>query len=292
MGDALPRRAVLVLAGAGLVWVATGCRSDRAADEPRDRAGTVIDYGDEELQRGALTVPDGAGPFPVVVLVHGGFWRAEYDRTLMDGLAASVVEEGWAAWNVDYRPVGEGGGWPTTFTDVAAAVDHLAELADEHALDLDRVAVVGHSAGGTLALWTAARAGLPADAPGAGPTVVPAAVGAQAGVVNLAAGSLERLGRGAVDDLMGRSATQGTVDDYGLASPIERLPLGVPTLLVHGRDDVVVPVEQSEAYAARADDAGDDVTARLLDGVDHFEVIDPDSEAWAAVVDWLTDRFG
>lgn len=290
------RRAVLALLGAGVAWVATGCSvggrddGDAADDGEPEEDGTVIAYGDEELQRGALTRPTGAGPFPVVVLVHGGFWRAQYDRALMDDLAASVVAEGWAAWNVDYRPVGEGGGWPATFTDVAAAVDHLAVLAEEHPLDLDRVAVVGHSAGGTLALWSAARAGLPADAPGAGPAVVPTAVVSQAGVVNLAAGSLEHLGAGAVDDLMGVSATGGTVDDYGVASPIERLPLGVPTLLVHGRADEIVPVTQSEAYAARAEDAGDDVTARLLDDVGHFEVIDPDHDAWAAVVDWLTDH--
>lgn len=293
------RRTVLGLAAAGAAWAVVGCR-DGSADEddgPREPAGEedgvdVIAYGDEDdLQRGALTLPEGAGPHPVVVLVHGGFWRPEYDRALMDPLAEAVVAEGWAAWNVDYRPSGEdgGGGWPTTFTDVAAAVDHLDALADEHGLDLERVAVVGHSAGGTLALWAAARAGLPTGAPGAAPVVVPAAVVSQAGVANLAAGSLDALGRGAVDDLMGGSAT--TVGDrYGLASPIERLPLGIPTYLVHGLDDPLVPPVQSETYRDRAREAGDDVTAELLAGVDHFAVIDPDHPAWLGVARWLGEQ--
>ncbi len=296
----LSRRAVLGLAVAGAAWAAVGCGGDDGEDDdaarPERPAGEedgvdVIAYGDEaDLQRGALSLPEGEGPHPVVVLLHGGFWRAEYDRRLMDPLAEAVVAEGWAAWNVDYRPVGEGGGWPTTFTDVAAAVDHLDALAEEHPLDLDRVAVVGHSAGGTLALWSAARSGLPGDAPGANPIVVPAAVVSQAGVANLAAGSLERLGRGAVDDLMGGSAT--TVGSrYGLASPIERLPLGVPSLLVHGGDDTIVPPVQSETFRDRAVDAGDDATARILDGVDHFAVIDPAHEAWELVVEWVHEQF-
>jgi acetyl esterase/lipase len=292
----LSRRAVLGMAAAGAAWAVVGCGGDDGDDDGSERPGPadeeedgveVIAYGDEdELQRGALSLPAGEGPHPVVVLVHGGFWRPEYDRSLMDPLATSVVAEGWAAWNVDYRPSGEGGGWPATFTDVATAVDHLDALAGEHGLDLERVAVVGHSAGGTLALWSAARSGLPADAPGADPVVVPAAVVSQAGVVNLAAGSLEALGRGAVDDLMGGSATTHG-SRYGLASPIERLPLGVPTYLVHGRADPIVPAVQTETYRDRATDAGDDVTARLLDAVDHFAVIEPLHPAWQGVTEWL-----
>jgi len=286
------RRAVLGLAGAGVVWAMVGCRDGGDDDEgsvDEEDGVDVIAYGDEDLQRGALSLPEGTGPHPVVVLVHGGFWRAEWNRSLMDPLAETVVAAGWAAWNIDYRPVGGGGGWPATFTDLAAAVDHLAELADEHALDLERVAVVGHSAGGTLALWSAARAGLPDDAPGAGPVVDPAAVVTQAGVVNLAAASIEQLGQGAVDDLMGGSATV-VGDRYGLASPIERIPLGVPTLLVHGRADPIVPVVLSETYRDRATEAGDDVTAHLLDDVDHFAVIEPDHEAWTGVLEWLGER--
>ena len=141
-------------------------------------------YGPGPAQVGELWVPDGAGPHPVAVLLHGGFWRASYDHTLMEPLAADLVGQGWAAWNVEYRRVGmTGGGWPGTFDDVAAAVDLLARLGREApGLDLGRVVPIGHSAGGHLALWCAARAGLPARAPGADPAVVAAAAVSQAGV--------------------------------------------------------------------------------------------------------------
>lgn len=298
----LSRRAALGVLGAGAVLLAVGCSDDDDAGAPKDDDGggagdeveeaDVIPYGDHELQRGALSLPAGAGsdPLPVVVLVHGGFWRAQYDRSLMDPLAAAVVASGWAAWNVDYRPSGPGGGWPTTFTDVAAAVDHLAELAEDHPLDLDRVVVVGHSAGGTLAVWTGGRAGLPADAPGADPVVTPVGVVGLAGVLNLAAGALEELGGGAVDALMGAGPTGEGGAAYGLASPIERLPIATPTQVVHGTDDDIVPVVQSTVYAARAREAGDEVAEELVEGGDHFVVIDPASDAWAAVTSWIEDR--
>src|SRR5699024_620832 len=125
------------------------------------------------------------GPHAVAVVIHGGFWRAYYQRDLMHPICENLAAGGWAVWNIEYRRVGGAGGWPMTFRDVATAIDFLELIAERHRLDLDRLAALGHSAGGHLALWLAARAGLPPHAPGAGPIVRPAGVVSQAGVSDL-----------------------------------------------------------------------------------------------------------
>lgn len=236
--------------------------------------------------------PDRGGPAPVVVLVHGGFWRAPYRRDLMSGLAHDLAGRGWAAFNIDYCRVGDaGGGWPGTLADVAAAVDHLAGLAGPAELDLARVLAVGHSAGGQLALWLAGRPGLPASAPGAAPAVRVSAAVSQAGVCDLVSGA--DLGRGAARELLG-GAPEQLPERYLLASPQARLPLGVPGLLVHGDADDRVPVTQSRGYAAAAAEHGERVELVELAGVGHFEHLDPGHPAWQAVLGWLDrgDRVG
>lgn len=294
---------IVGLAAAGLPWLTLACggdtereEDDGMGDDRGDDAGTadrVRRYGDDPSQVGDLWLPDGPGPHPVVVLVHGGFWRAAYDRTLMDALAASVVASGWAAWNVEYRRVGQaGGGWPGTFDDVAAAVDHLAALASspEVSLDLDRVAVAGHSAGGHLAAWVAARPGLPEGAPGAGPAVTVVAAVSQAGVVDLRAAVRDDLGQGATVDLLG-AGPDDEPERYDLASPVERVPTGVPTRCAHGRADDLVPIEQSERFVAAALAAGDDAVLAAFEG-DHFAVLDPAHESWVETVAWLRPLLG
>jgi acetyl esterase/lipase len=257
--------------------------SDSPVPPPGPRA---LRYGDDPAQVGDLWLPDGAGPHPVVVLVHGGFWRSQYDRSLMDDLASDLPGRGWAAWNIEYRRVGStGGGWPATFDDVAAAVDHLADIAGDEGLDVDRVVTVGHSAGGQLSLWLAARPGLAADAPGANPRIVVAAGVSQAGVVDLRLADEQGLGGTAVADLIGGRSTQDG-DRYALCSPIERLPLGVPSLCVHGTNDDVVPVEQSERFVAAAVAAGDESELVTYRG-GHFEVLVPGHESWIAITDRL-----
>ncbi|MEJ7583897.1 MAG: alpha/beta hydrolase [Acidimicrobiales bacterium] len=229
----------------------------------------------------------GGGRPPVVVLIHGGFWLPEYDRSLMEPLARDVVARGWAAWNLDYRVPGRGaGGWPGTFLDVAQGVDHLAVAAGRHDLDLGRVVVVGHSAGGCLALWAAARRNLPAGAPGADPGVTPGLAISQAGVNDLVAGAALNLGQGAVVNLMGQapppaSAPPDPADRYGLASPSARLPIGVPLVLVHGDRDEIVPLTQSTEFATRAKGLGDTVTVLTVAEASHFDVIDPSHRAWS-----------
>jgi acetyl esterase/lipase len=223
------------------------------------------------------------GDLPVVVLVHGGFWRAQYTKALMHGLARSVAQQGWAAWNIEYRRIGRlggGGGWPATLADVANAVDSLAA---QPGLDLDRVVTCGHSAGGHLALWLAARSRLAGDAPGMPVRVPVRAAVALAGVVDLRKGYELGLGNGAVANLLG-GAPDAVPDRYASASPFELLPLGVPQVLVHGLADAVVPSEMSEAYVARAVAAGDAATFVPIAGASHREMLRAGGAAWSAAL--------
>jgi acetyl esterase/lipase len=217
--------------------------------------------------------------------MHGGFWRDAYDRHLMDALCEDLAASGWAAWNLEYRRLGGGGGWPETFLDVAAGIDELLRLAGRE-LDLGIVVAIGHSAGGHLALWAAARRGLPPEAPGGGPRVLVTHAVAQGGVVDLAEAARLRLSRSAAEQLLD-AAPEEEPRRYLLASPAERLPLGVPQLLVHGERDDIVPAEMSGAYARAARAAGDRLDLALHRDLGHFEHLDPGSPAWDSVRDWL-----
>jgi len=246
---------------------------------------SVQRYGDDRSQLGELFLPRRANGVPVAVVLHGGFWRDAYDRHLMDGLCEDLAGSGWAAWNLEYRRLGSGGGWPETFLDVAAGIDELLALAGRE-LDLSVVVTIGHSAGGHLALWAAARRGLPPEAPGARPRVLVTHAVAQAGVVDLAEAARLRLSRGAAEELL-HASPEDAPGRYVLASPAERLPLGVPQLLVHGERDDVVPPEMSRAYARDATAAGDAVDLAMHAQLGHFEHLEPGSPAWQSVRDWL-----
>jgi acetyl esterase/lipase len=235
----------------------------------RPPAAPVVRYGSHPDQVANLHLPAGEPPFPVVVLLHGGFWRDRWDRTLMTPLADDLARRGYAAWNVEYRRVGqEGGGWPGMGDDVVAALNALAR---ERSVDATRVVLVGHSAGGHLGLWAATRAVRPQIA----------------GVIALAPLSdltwTYALDAGAVEALLGGSP-EAVPDAYAAASPSALLPLGMAQVLVHGSADDVVPPRMSEEYAASARSAGDSVELHVLPGADHFDVIDPDHAAWAVVL--------
>jgi len=254
----------------------------------------TIAYGDQPNQFGQLRIPGllppevmpDHDPFPVAVLIHGGFWRDSFDLGLMSPLAADLSGRGYATWNLEYRGVGSsGGGWPETAEDIAAGIDHLAVIADEHGLDLGRVIVIGHSAGGQLALWSAARDHLPEGAPGRDPNVQPAVVVSLAGVNDLESADRNDLGAGAVERFLGRDVDRTAL--YPESSPAALLPLGIPVLLVHGDEDGNVPISQTNNYAAEARRAGDVVEVLTVPGGDHFVVIDPTSQAWADVIERL-----
>lgn len=237
----------------------------------------TLRYGDDPDRFVELTRPAGASR-GCVVLLHGGFWRARYDLDLMRPLARAVTDAGFAAANVEYRRVGQpGGGFPGTLADVAAALDRVGGVPDLGALVL-----VGHSAGGQLAIWGAGRHRLPPGAVGAGPAARPVAAVSLAGVCDLAAAARAGTGEGAVVDLLDGMPDE-VPERYAVASPVALVPLGVPALLVHGDADDRVPVEQSRGYARRARAAGDDVELVELPGAGHRDVIDPAGPAWRAV---------
>lgn len=245
-----------------------------ASEHPRR-----ITYGDDPSQFADLYLPvDTTTSLPVVVLIHGGFWRAQYGLDLMVPLAQDLIARGYAVLNIEYRRVGSGGGYPETLEDVAAAIDVLP--AQSVALDLDNVVFIGHSAGGHLSLWAAGRSALPAGAPGADPLVVPRLAIGLGPVFDLAAADAAGVGSGAVTGFMGGSAADLPAE-YAIATP--STTAGVSLAVVRGVLDDIVP-----ASFAVPTPIGD-VTVVDIDGEDHFDLINPASKSWAAVIELLSE---
>jgi acetyl esterase/lipase len=253
--------------------------------------GRTHRYGPDRSQCADLHLPSGAGPHPLVVLIHGGSWYKRHGKIVMRALARDLRASGFAVWNIEYRRVGNGGGWPSTLSDVAAAIDYVGRL--QAPLDLSRASVVGHSAGGQLALWAASRVREQWDARAesgererAEPLRLRHAV-ALAGVCDLA-GAYRLWRGGAVRAFIGGSPDE-VPERFAVADPIALLPLGVPALLVHGTSDETVSVRLSRSYARAARAAGDSVELIEIEGVDggHRAHVDPRAGAWPAVVDWL-----
>ena len=253
-------------------------------DLPAPKADARLHYGADPLQFGDLRLPQGSGPHPVAIVIHGGFWRAKYNLEHAGHLSAALTRAGIATWNVEYRRIGNpGGGWPGTFLDAGMAADHVRALAGDHHLDLRKVIAVGHSAGGHLAVWLAARRRIPQSGAlaSADPLLLHGAV-SLAGVVDLRRAWELRLSDGVVADLMG-GPPEKLPERYRTASPIELVPLGIKVRLLHGTEDSVVPIEISNAYQKAASRVGDDARMIVLPGADHFASIDPRSKHWAKV---------
>ncbi len=238
---------------------------------------TTLRYGDDPEQIGDLRLPAVAAPgrTPLIALLHGGFWREAYRRDVMAALAVDLARRGIASWNVEYRRVGgSGGGCPQTFEDVARAVDFSAGLCARHRLSAASPVVIGHSAGGHLALWSAARARLPPGAVGAAPAVTPSLVVALGAVADLAMARAEGIGAGAVAAFLPSPA------DEAWADPRSLLPIGVPQLIVHGTADESVPWHIADSYVRAASAARDRVEFLSLPDETHMPLIDPRSDAW------------
>lgn len=221
--------------------------------------------------------------YPLTVAIHGGFWRAQYDLAHLSHACAALAAAGTAVASLEYRRVGQdGGGYPGTLHDVDAAWDLVRSLADAHRLNTRRVVIVGHSAGGQLALRLGARL-----AAGHLPMQI-ACVVALAPLADLARGHAAGLGAGAIDTFLGGSpdtAAAAFVD----ASPAAHLPLGVPQVVIHGELDDVVPVSLSEEYVHRARSLGDSVELVVLPGADHYCLVNPHSADWLVVRRYLQE---
>ncbi len=258
---------------------------------PTPPADHRIAYGTDPLQFGDLRLPHGKGLYPVVVVIHGGCWYSEYDLKHVASFSAALTRLGVATWSLEYRRIGNsGGGWPGTFQDVAQCTDYLQVLARTYSLDLKRVIVVGHSAGGGLALWLAGRGQLPKDSPLyiRDPLLLK-------GVLSLAGITDLRKYRpncgDAVRKLLGGSPEE-VPQRYQQTSPLELLPLKTPQRLIHGALDEIVPLSQSRDYEVAARSLGDDVKLTTVKGAGHFDLIAPQSSAWRAVEEAVRSLLG
>jgi acetyl esterase/lipase len=230
---------------------------DILTDPPPPPADMRLAYGEQPLQFGDLRLPRGDGPFPLAVVLHGGYWQATYNLIHTGHMCVALAEAGIATWNVEYRRLGDvGGGWPATGDDVARATEFIGELP----VDAGSVVLVGHSAGGQLALWVTRRAGFPVVA------LAP---------VSDVRDSVERTGPdGAPARFVGES-------HFEELSPLELLPLGARQIVIHGTADESVPYAMSERYVEAARGEAELVT---LEGAGHFELIDPQAREWPQVL--------
>jgi len=279
----------------GPVETRTPITFSQLLNQPRQSADHRIAYGADPLQFGELWLPKSGRRHPVIVLIHGGCWRADLPGTeLMDYMAADLRDRGYAVWNLEYRRIGHpGGGYPGTFQDIAAGIDHLRALAPQHGLDLGRVAVSGHSAGGHLALWAAGRDRLPASSALRTPNPLPVRGAVSlAGIADLRSyretGPDACGGPSTIDGLVGIQGTDGR-DVFADTSPPALLPLANRQVVVSGSLDPIVPPRFGQTYAAAAAAAGDSATSVVLEGAGHFELIDPTSTVWPRILEAYSD---
>lgn len=241
-----------------------------------------VEYGSESEQYGYLYLPHrtDSGPVPVVMVVHGGSWSAEYSLTLGTSLAVELARSNVAAWNVEYRRVGAGGGWAQASADIVAAWNALAGPVAEQApvqLALDNARVVGHSAGGQLVVWLAGEQGL---------AVRPEWVVAQAAPLDLVSAAAHGRRTPKLEALFGARYDEAP-ELYRAASPLHRVPIGVPVVCIHGSSDDHVPASMSTRYVEEATKVGDAALLHIVDGEGHQSFLDRSTECWRLSVESL-----
>lgn len=254
---------------------------------PVDSPLVRLSYGPDTFQFGDLRLPQGQGPHPVVVIIHGGCWvSAIADLHLMDAMATQLTRDGYATWNLEYRRIGDpGGAWPNTFLDVARGVNFLRDIATSYNLDLRHIVVTGHSAGGHLALWQALQQQLSPASDLYLPDPLPVSgVLSLAGIVDPST-YLLREGNSCgshVDELLG-GLPEEVPDRYREASPVALLPGGTRTVLLTGQQDKTVPLSHVLPYYEAARASGGKIRNVSVNRAAHFEVIAPGSTAWPAI---------
>jgi acetyl esterase/lipase len=247
-----------------------------------ERVGSRHAYGPDGAQF-IDVYPADARYSPMVAALHGGYWREAYDGAHLGHLCAALAANGISTASIEYRRLGQkGGGWPGTFEDIALALDALPDVASSIGADASRIVLLGHSAGGQLALWAASRGRLPGAL--RRPALRLRGVVALAAVSDLVEASRLNLSDGAARQLLG-GGPEAFPARYCDASPLALLPLGIPTTVVHGTKDADVPYGLSEAYVEAARAAGDAVRFVPLEGANHFDVIDPLSPFWPKVLE-------
>jgi acetyl esterase/lipase len=275
-------------------------------ERPRPEPDATIAYGEAALQVVDLWLPQGTGPHPTVLMVHGGCWQSDIaDRRIMNWIADDLRKRGIAVWNIDYRGVDrDGGGYPGTFRDAAAAADALRAHSGRYGLDLSPLVAVGHSAGGHLALWLAARRAASARPPGpliprgspligADPLSVDAVV-SLGGLPDLEVAATPP-GSGCGVEVIERLVGPPTLSSrhvYADTSVPRLAPLGVRQVLVNGAQDRIIPTAYADSYASRMRTTGDEVEVRMLEGTGHVELIAPETAAWATAVEEIEKALG
>lgn len=264
------------------------------AARPQPTPSVEVKWGEGETDIADIWLPEGQGPHPVVVMVHGGCWQKSIaDRTLMNPMADALRNQGWAVWNIEYRGVDEpGGGYPGTYLDVGAAADELIERADAWNLDLGRVTGIGHSAGGHLVLWLAARSRLPDSSPlSVSNPLRFRGVVVSGGLADLEASrpvTAPTCLDAVYDQLTGLPSPERP-DPLADTSPARLLPIGVPFVSVNGSEDRIAPPLLGDGLTRKAEAAGDSASLVVVPASGHVELVTPGTQAFDIQSQILSD---